>query len=470
MSNAGLSQLGYYGGPIQTIALLPGSPAIGQDSLQQGQTDERGFARPTSAQDIGAFQTQASLVVNTTVDGSGAVGQGQLSLRDAVNLADVDATVAAQFISFDSRVFASAQTIDLTAGPLVFSAPNFIGIFGTSAGVTIEGNGQSDALVVESGTSAELSGLTICDSLGVTNYGSLTVYQCTVTGEFTNNDGGAIANYGNLIVLASTFSNDSAFLGGAIANYGSANISSSTFSNDSAFDGGAIWNDSTLTASGDTFSGNGGYWNGGAVFNWANATLQNCLFEYNQSGSGGAIANWAGTLTVSSSTFNSDSASYGGGIYNLSTLTVNSSTFNSDSASYGGGIDNANVFTGNADNFWSCSAYQGGGLYNTGSANLSGGSDLYGDTASYGGAILNWGILTLNADYLYFNSAIQGGAIYNGGALTLDNSDLLFNSLQSAAGSGAAVFTVPYSSSVNQLGNWLAYNTTAYGASDNTID
>ena len=50
--------LGSYGGPTQTVALLPGSPAIGAGSSAYGPTtDQRGVARGASV-DIGAFQTR----------------------------------------------------------------------------------------------------------------------------------------------------------------------------------------------------------------------------------------------------------------------------------------------------------------------------------------------------------------------------------------------------------------------------
>ena len=84
--NARLAPLDYYGGPIQTIALLPGSPAIGAGSIALIPagitTDARGFARTTGGKaDIGAFETQSiALLVNTTVD-SGGTPLGTLDLR-----------------------------------------------------------------------------------------------------------------------------------------------------------------------------------------------------------------------------------------------------------------------------------------------------------------------------------------------------------------------------------------------------
>jgi hypothetical protein len=61
-----LAPLANYGGPTQTMALLPGSPAIGRGAPAGPgvpTTDQRGLPRPTSGQiDVGAFQTQITAV------------------------------------------------------------------------------------------------------------------------------------------------------------------------------------------------------------------------------------------------------------------------------------------------------------------------------------------------------------------------------------------------------------------------
>lgn len=56
VANPGLAPLGNYGGPTQTVALLPGSPAIDAGtSTGAPATDQRG-ARRVGAVDIGAFE------------------------------------------------------------------------------------------------------------------------------------------------------------------------------------------------------------------------------------------------------------------------------------------------------------------------------------------------------------------------------------------------------------------------------
>ncbi len=65
-----LASLGDYGGPTQTMALRPGSLAIGAGVAVSGiTTDQRGFPLDSPV-DIGAFQAQAGpLVVDSTADG-----------------------------------------------------------------------------------------------------------------------------------------------------------------------------------------------------------------------------------------------------------------------------------------------------------------------------------------------------------------------------------------------------------------
>ena len=87
LANLDLSPLGFFGGPTETMALLPGSAAIGKGATASGvTTDQRGLARGPAI-DIGAFQTDVALVVNTAIDGN-ATNSGSMTLREAVNLAN----------------------------------------------------------------------------------------------------------------------------------------------------------------------------------------------------------------------------------------------------------------------------------------------------------------------------------------------------------------------------------------------
>ena len=66
LANLGLAPLGNYGGPTQTMALLPGSAAIGKGTAVNGVTTDQRGEPLDSPPDIGAFQSQRFTL---TVDG-----------------------------------------------------------------------------------------------------------------------------------------------------------------------------------------------------------------------------------------------------------------------------------------------------------------------------------------------------------------------------------------------------------------
>ena len=69
LTNLGLAPLGNYGGPTQTMALLPGSAAIGAGTAVNGVTTDQRGEPLDSPPDIGAFQSQGftfTLVAGST--------------------------------------------------------------------------------------------------------------------------------------------------------------------------------------------------------------------------------------------------------------------------------------------------------------------------------------------------------------------------------------------------------------------
>ena len=224
-----LAALANYGGPTETMPLLPGGPAIdaGNNALIPTgvTTDQRGYARIVNGTvDIGAFEVQSiPLVVNTTADGDGPLGK--LDLRGAVDLSDL--LPGAHTITFDPTVFASAQTITLTAGQLELS--NTSGtqtIIGPAAGVTIGGGGLSRVFQVDGGVTAALSGLTISGGSAAGNGGGLyndggttTLIDVTISGNSASGSGGGLANIGGTTTLTNcTVSGNAATNGGALYN------------------------------------------------------------------------------------------------------------------------------------------------------------------------------------------------------------------------------------------------------------
>ena len=270
LSSLGLAALASYGGPTETMALLPGSKAIDAGSnkisgLTIASTDERGFPLDSSV-DIGAFQTQPGLVVNTTLDGTNAPS-GDLSLRQAVNIANAPGAPDAgadEPITFDTTVFAKLQTITLTQGQLELSNTTVAAetIKGPAAGVTISGGGQSRVFQVDSGVTATVSGLTITggnavddggNGGGLYNDGTTNLTDCTVSGNSANSGGGLYTQGKSLNLTDCTISaNTASGSGGGLSNSSKSNqglvLTACTVSGNSAqVFGGGLYNNGATT-------------------------------------------------------------------------------------------------------------------------------------------------------------------------------------------------------------------------------
>ncbi len=266
LTDLGLAPLANYGGPTETMALLPGSAAIGAGAAINGiTTDQRGYDRiVNSTVDIGAFEAQPiPLVVNTAADGA-ECPLGELDLRGAVNLANIQS--GTQTITFDPTVFATAQTITLTQGQLELS--NTSGtetIMGPGAGVTVSGGGISRVFQIDSGVTASISGLTISGGSttesggGLANYGTTTLTDCALSGNSAGNNGGAIDNYAGPVTLTNcTISGNFASSNGGGFNNdgGAATLTDCTISGNSAQYGGGLYNSSTAALTDTIVAGN----------------------------------------------------------------------------------------------------------------------------------------------------------------------------------------------------------------------
>ena len=199
-------------------------------------------------------------------------------------------------------MFAEAQTITLDGKNLEISGKEPVTITRPAVGVTISGNKLSDDLQVENLAVAKLSDLTFTggDAGGIENDGTLTLNDCTVTGNSASNfDGGIYNDSGKLTLndctvsgnsgntewgiksaasgaatptLIVTDSNVSGNTGGGIINIqGTATLTDSTVSentgdgifnepvgNDTSLNNGVARLMTTLTLTGCTVSGNAG--------------------------------------------------------------------------------------------------------------------------------------------------------------------------------------------------------------------
>jgi fibronectin-binding autotransporter adhesin len=365
-----LAVLGDYGGPTFTMPPLPGSPAIGRGTTTGApSTDERGQPR-TGRIDIGAFQTQPAIIVNTT---SGGVGSdpGELNLRQAVNLANALAT--ADTITFSS-LFDTSQTIALSGGELLVTNQAMTTITGPGADLlTISGNEASRVFEIRRG-SAELSGLTITGGSAESgaglynNNGMLTLANCTISGN----------------TIPSTSDSRG---GGGLYNYGgTSTLTDCTISENTSYGrgGGLLQGEGWLILSGCTVSGNRASMDGGGLggsVNGGGMSLTNCTVTGNTAGTyGGGLdsPDLDSSLVLDNCTISRNQCGIsGGGIFSIGIRNVTWLTNT---------IVAGNAAAGDANDAQFSYGYSG-------SNNLVGGDPLLAPLGDYGGSTLTMALL-----------------------------------------------------------------------------
>ena len=185
-------------------------------------------------------------MVNFTADGTGEV-PGELTLREAVGMANDSS--GAVTITFDPTVFATAQTIALTAGQLELS--NTSGtetIIGPAAGLTISGGDQNRIFQVDSSVTASISGLTITGGNsanyggGLLNDGTLSLTDCTVSGNSASRNGGGVDNSATADADRLRGQRQLGRLWRGRENFGTLTLTDCTVSGNSASYGGGLFN------------------------------------------------------------------------------------------------------------------------------------------------------------------------------------------------------------------------------------
>ena len=399
-----LGPLADNGGLTQTHSLLPDSPAIdaGNEALavdangplasdQRGGLFTRSFDDPTApgtGVDIGAYELRVLLVDNPIDEDDGIEVVGDLSLREAIRLANDNPLL--NVISFDATVFTGGDSslIRLTQGELVISSS--VSIDGTLANgliitadtngddVTLPGTEITDVLASFGGTDGAADDLlddnsrvlTFSDSTGnltlarltftggqasnssvygggvlFDSSGTLTLNQAAVSGngtsDYRGNGGGIYSRLGNVSLNESTVSEnntrgDRGRGGGIYARFGTVSLNNSAVSGNS------------ITGS---FTGGGG---GGGVFNvLGSVSLINSTVSGNRSesrvGGGGGIGTVTADVSLVNSTLSGNNTtgerSYGGGIYTRSgDITLISSTFSGNSTT-GDGSDGGGIYS-----------------------------------------------------------------------------------------------------------------------------
>ena len=309
--------------------------------------------------------------------------------------------------------------------------------------------------------------------------GTLTLTNTAFNSNMSNNQGGAIYTYANLVSTGSSFTNNySGSSGGAIyANGATVGLTNTDFTNDASngdggaihisvngtstvtggtfagnyandCDGGAIYTDtdSALHVSGATFKNNNSDCRGGALYLNASSDIASSTFTANKSfEDGGAIYYNSGDAhTVESTVFDDNTAEYYGGAisHRSGTLSITDhSSFTGniadvyDDGDAGGAIDSEGTsltvtdtqFTNNK----AATSANGGAVYVNTPATFTR-DDFSGNMAGYNGGALDisGGPVTISASTFYGNMTgnDSGGAIYhNNGDLTIHNSSFVEN-------------------------------------------
>ena len=315
-----LDSLSDYGGVTLTHALLSDSPAIDSGSSTLS-NDQRGFPfvrQSGNAADIGAVEFQrlelTVSAVTDTVDGN--FGDGSLSLREAVLLANVNP--GQDFIRFDPNQFEGrtfSDTIFLRSGEALTISES-LEIDGENLGVVISGDsGSNDSN--SSGDITDLDGSSdfrLRDNTGVFNITAaagelVTLSGLTITGGIDEQFGGIANGAADLVINRSNIlSNRSAGSGGGVSN-GSGNVT---------IDRSTIGNNQTTGADAD---GGGLHSVVGSVFLTLSTVSGNQTLG--DGANGGGIASDNGDLILDSVTVSRNSAGgEAGGVHAVSTAAT----------------------------------------------------------------------------------------------------------------------------------------------------
>ena len=298
-----LSPLGYFGGPVQTVHPLIGSPAIdAAGSIDPGGTDARGFPRCVDG-DTASAGAQLDI---------GAVEAGPLRTVDSVGGASTTglrATILASTepgarIGFLSSVFPATPIEDIF-GTFTIAAGRtfFIDASSLSGPVTISGRNLNRVFNIPATATLAMHSVRIVNGNpgsanggGILNEGTCTMMLSVLSGNLTNSGGCGIYNNGTCKIISTSLS----------ANTCSGN-------------GAGIFNNGTCSVISSTVSGNKCSGNGGGILNNGTCNVISSTIAENDSGRGSGIYNAGGICTVISSTLSSN---VGSGITNDSTATM----------------------------------------------------------------------------------------------------------------------------------------------------
>ncbi|NOZ39392.1 MAG: hypothetical protein GXP24_04100 [Planctomycetes bacterium] len=469
-----LASLAFSGGPTPTHRILGDSPALDAGPLVGPflpDFDQRGgeqFVRVfdgdldgTAQVDIGAYELQAVTYTVTSIvdENDGNFTTGNLSFREAIEIANASVSPLPETIVFDAQLFGS--TISLSPfGLAPFTSPDIkvtgpVEIFGP--GITINGSGLFDGFnrfpmftvddgddqsttavlfedltfrngvdrAIVSKEDVEINSILATGNNGVfaQNLGTLTIRTSILTGNSTAGSGGAVAvTDGNLIVE------------GDPVGYGYTLITGNSTSASGGNGGGISFSDSTadgktLSLNKVIISGNqapAGTADGGGLF---------------ISGNGSASASTMTEATIQDTIISGNSTtgsnSEGAGLFAKDAEVTLTGVTVSLNRSFGTNSKGAGIFL------------SGGSLTIENSADsnsLITQNSTYGNFASGGGIANVGGDVVLNQVTISRNTTsgtnTNGAGIYStGGNLTLNGTTVVQNSSEASGFNGGGIYS-----------------------------
>lgn len=328
-----------------------GNFAVGQLTLREavrlanitaGQPDSITFDAGLSGQTI-AVGSQIFITDAVSITGLGAANS-KLSGGDLNRVLGVNLTNASDSVTLNQLTIANGATTDGMGGAITVDSGNL-----TLSKVVLDSNKSTPSKLAGGG------------AVLFNTAAKLTLNDCTVTNNVANGSssaplagGGAIncLSGATVTINNSIFSNNSSSLdfGGVIRGQGSVTltVNDSKFENNSALSGGVLYaNNCTVTLNRSTVSGNtstGTVGAGGAIYCIGTSTFdaKYSTFSNNSSKNGGAVSIRGGNYKFTNCTLSANSASgTGGGAINLglanSNLTLNNCTVFGNAASNGAG-------------------------------------------------------------------------------------------------------------------------------------
>jgi hypothetical protein len=240
-------------------------------------------------------------VTNTNDDGNGSTLRNQiLAAVNAANASHTNSdveTVDATSLSGTITLSGTALAINNTFGTVVIEGPG-------AGSLAISAGNSSGVFSFALHSKATVTGFTIKNgsASGVSNLGTLTINNCTISGN-SGTAGGGIYNDGHITVSNSAINSNIASNGGGIydGDLGVLTIAGSQLNQNSASKGGGIWEDGQLTMSGSTLNSNTASVSGGGIYNLSPSTL-NIVDSTITASSNWGIYDFYGEIIVTDST------------------------------------------------------------------------------------------------------------------------------------------------------------------------